>query len=60
MFSRSIHTAANGRISFFLMAEWYASLCVCVCVHACVHIHNGIAIVNNTAINIGGVCIFSN
>ena len=28
----SIHIAANGKISFFFMAELYSSVCVCVCV----------------------------
>ena len=35
--SKSIHVAANGKISFFFMAEYYLILCVCaVCVCVCV------------------------
>ena len=42
--SKSIHVAANGRISFFFMAQYYSivgmyvyvyvCVCVCVCVRA--------------------------
>ena len=35
IFSRLIHVAANGRISFFFMAEEYSI--VCVCVFVCVY-----------------------
>ena len=27
------HVAANGIIPFFVMAEWYSIVCVCVCVY---------------------------
>ena len=59
--SKSIHVAANGKISFFL---WINSipLCVCVCIHhiffICLSVdgHLGcfliLAIVNNAAVNI--------
>ena len=32
---KPIHVAANGTISFFFLAERYASVCVCVCVCVC-------------------------
>ena len=28
--SKSIHVVADGRISFFLMAEWYSIVCIYV------------------------------
>jgi len=37
--SRSIHVAADGIISSFLMAEKYSFMCVCVCVCVCVYVH---------------------
>lgn len=41
--SRSIHFVTNGRISLFLMAEKYPSVCVCVCffIHSSVDRHLG-------------------
>ena len=33
---RSIHVAANSIVSFFLMAEQYSGVGVCVCVYICI------------------------
>jgi hypothetical protein len=35
MFSRLIHVAINGRSSFFLKAEWYVCVCICVYLKFC-------------------------
>ena len=62
--SRSIHVAANGIISVFLMAEWYPTVCMChiFFIHSsvdgllgCFHI---LAIVNSAAVNTDA-CILS-
>ena len=37
--SKSIHVAANGKISFFSMAEQYCIVCVCVSVCVCVCVY---------------------
>ena len=37
IFSRSIHVAANGNISFFFMTN--SPLCVCVCIHTHTYIY---------------------
>ena len=31
--TKSIHIVADGKISFFFMAEWCSIVCVCVCVY---------------------------
>ena len=37
--SRSIHVAANGIVSFFLVAEQYSGVCVCVFIYVYIHTH---------------------
>ena len=45
---RSIHVGANGAISFFLMAEWYSIVYICMCIYVYIHIYFLVAhIVNN-------------
>ena len=61
MTSRSICVVANGNSSLLLMAEYYSTLCVCVCVSQLFFIHSfdgehlgcflALAIVNNTGVN---------
>ena len=64
--SRPLHIAANGKMTFFFMAEQYSSVCVCVCVCVCVHhifyicssVHGHldcfhISAIANNAVNIG-------
>ena len=66
--SRSIHVAANSKMSFFFMAEYYSHIYVCVCViyiyiytphllYLSVDRHLGclhmLAIVKNASMNIG-------
>ena len=55
---RSIHVAANGIISFFLMDEWYSIVYMChIFIHSSVDGHSVcfqvLAIVNSASVNIG-------
>ena len=57
--SRSIHVVANGKISFFFMAELYSSVCVyhTLFIYSSINRHLGyfhvMAIVNNAAVSMG-------
>ena len=58
MILSSIHVAARGIVSLFLMAEWYSIVCVyCVLICSSVSEQFGCsrvtAIVNSAAVNIG-------
>ena len=61
--ARSIHVAANGLISFFLMAEEYSIVYMChiFFIRSSVNGHLDcflvLLIVNSAALNVGGVCI---
>ena len=50
--SRSIHVAANGIVSFFLVAEQYSGGCVCVCVYICIYTYTHTCIYTISSLSI--------